>query len=262
VTDNPAILTLDELDALGLLAPVANALCVFVSGSILAGWGHANSDLDLYVVHDEDIELETPTELRLALARPRVPIVIAFAGRLRIDAEYWHAEQIDEILAKVAPETMTGSTAAGADLSSPELDFLYRLGIAKALAGEEWLERARAELAGSAVKAVAATSYFNLADSYIEDSAGLLSTGDLHSAFLAARLALGSTVDGLVAYYGELSPSVKWRARKMRAAEPRELSFERYWELETARGADKAVDEWIRDLVATCQQIMASVDLA
>src|SRR5205807_1773478 len=68
----------------------ASAVCVFVSGSLVAGWGHGTSDVDLYVVSTEPAQVAAAAELELGLSGQAVPVVSATGpGGLRYDVEHW-----------------------------------------------------------------------------------------------------------------------------------------------------------------------------
>ena len=206
-------LTLERLRDEGLIP--AEATAVYLSGSLVAGLGHANSDVDLFVVADERPAVEPSGELRRPLEPTTVPLV----------------------------------------------DFLYRLAVAQPLVGSDWLAERQRELEGARFPLLLAARAFTEADTYVEDALGLLQSDDPASAVLAARSAFGYTVDGLLAYAGELSPSAKWRARKLARARPAELSWDDYWRIETMRDLDAARPEaWVELVLERCQDITGRID--
>ncbi|MDQ5820889.1 MAG: hypothetical protein M3540_05560 [Actinomycetota bacterium] len=235
---------------------------VFVSGSLVAGWQHANSDVDLYVITDAEPASAPAAYSRVRLEPDLVPIVVGFAEGRRFDVEYWQEGQVDQVLAKVESFDLEGEESAGSDLGAEEADFLYRLSVGVALEGEDWLRRRQTALEHSAIRPIFTSLAFNHADGFIEDAVGLLRSGDHETAILCAHRGFQLVVDGLLAHYGELSPSAKWRARKVHAAHPAELAWERYWELETMRGLDlDRPATWVEDVLQECQRIMEAVDI-
>jgi hypothetical protein len=93
-----------------------------------------------------------------------------------------------------------------------------------------------------------------------EDATGQLDNDDVESAVIAAKLAFGSAVDALLASHGEFGHNEKWRARRMRAVTPKELSFEDYWSVETMRDFDPATPRsWVEQVLARCNRIATEV---
>ena len=126
----------------------AVAECVYAAGSLVQGWGHAASDLDLYLVTEEPLvpggELESFVR-HVSTADPVIRIVLGEFGAFRADIELWRAAQIDEIIGR-----FTGGTP---DQEKPELDkseqdLLYRLVSGRPLHGEEWWAKRRSVPSG------------------------------------------------------------------------------------------------------------------
>ena len=252
-------LTLERLRDEGLIP--AEATAVYLSGSLVAGLGHANSDVDLFVVADERPAVEPSGELRRPLEPTTVPIVVCWFGATRVDTEYWTPGQVSQLVARVADTDLGGGRIAGVDISDDDVDFLYRLAVAQPLVGSDWLAERQRELEGARFPLLLAARAFTEADTYVEDALGLLQSDDPASAVLAARSAFGYTVDGLLAYAGELSPSAKWRARKLARARPAELSWDDYWRIETMRDLDAARPEaWVELVLERCQDITGRID--
>ncbi len=74
----------------------------------------------------------------------------------------------------------SGESAA---VTPTETSFIQRLSFTQPLEGAEWIR---------------------------QDAVGMLSSGDLESAVLAARLALDRAVDALLASHGEIEAQPKW----------------------------------------------------
>ena len=234
-----------------------NAVCVFVSGSLVAGWGHAASDVDLYVVTDLPVSIEATALLDLNLSPDLIPIVTMYGrGSQRYDIEYWTTQQV---------QTMLDAVARGVDspprLSPADVDCFYRIDVGMAISGAAWLRGAQDQLAGSALPLLLANREFGAADSYVEDAVGLLEVGDRESAVLAARQALGHAVDGYLAARGSFSPKEKWRYRKVKELPKSPLSPDEYWALETMRDLDPADPHaWVMRVLGVCHSLVTEVD--
>lgn len=253
-------ISLDSLAAEG--AVPRDLTAVFVTGAVVAGWGHARSDLDVYVVTPRVDPVETTDSLFRGVDGSPIPWLVRYVpDGYRLDVEYWREEQVDHVIARVCERPLDGSHAIGLNLTEDDLDFLHDLSIGRALAGEDWVLERQDTLRRARLHLLVASRRFSQADSSIEDALGLLESGDEVSAVLAASLAFSYVVDGLVAAEHELSPNPKWRARKMLQAQPRALTWDEYWSVETKQGLDPARPErWVRELLGRCQELMGAVD--
>jgi hypothetical protein len=240
-----------------------DAACVFVSGSLVAGWAHAASDIDLYVVTTAPAAVTRTATVRLGLTSHPLPVVVAFGTEeVRYDVEYWTTGQVDEMLSAVQNAGSQGDALA-AQLSYADIDFFFRLSIGVAITGDEWLSEARRRLAHAALPTILAGQHFQVADVFVEDAIGLVEVCDQESAVLAAQAALGHTVDGYLFAHGSFCPGVKWRYRKLIALPTGALSAEEYWRLETMRDLDpNNVRPWVEHVVETCQRLMLEVDFS
>lgn len=237
-------------------------LSVFFSGSLTAGWAHANSDADVYVVTSGTPAVEATAFQPVDLDPRSVPIVVKFSDTGRWDVEYWTEGQIEQIFEKISSFDPT-SFVPPPELSWVEVDILYRLSAGQALHGADWLDEKKRELEASPLRTVLTLNAFDAADDLLDDAVGQLETSDVESATLAARRAFGYAVDGLLFSYGELSPNEKWRARKMRRATPAELSWDEYWRIETMAGyGDVGPERWVASVVARTRDLVAAVEIA
>jgi predicted nucleotidyltransferase len=253
--------TLDALRERDRLTP--EYLAVFVSGSVVRGWGNARSDIDVYVVSDRAFEGADATQV-VALDPATIPVGLEHVDGRRWDIEYWQDGQIDQLFEKVDPAVLSGDRAADADLTYPELSLLDKLSYGQLLDGGEWFARRRAQLSSSAFQSILVSHALDHGDHYVEDAIGQLESGDVESAVLSTHRAFRFCVDGLLASFGQWSiSSKKWQARMMRESAPPVLPFDRYWAAVTMRDFDPASPErWVRDTLALYQQVQTEISVA
>ncbi|WP_371640720.1 hypothetical protein [Streptomyces virginiae] len=246
---------LDQLRTMGLLPP--SWVCVFEAGSLVRGWGNASSDVDLYVVSDEPWTSDGASRHSVPLMPTDVLGEETFVGGMRWDMRYWTLSQVEQVLAKVTWDVFKQGTV---ELVLREVQLLDRLTFGAAAGGHELLSDWRARVEASAFRSVLAARALNMADSRVEDAVGQLEAGDLDSAVLSARAAFQFTVDALLASVGECGPGEKWRARRVRAAAPSVLPYDKYWALETMRSLDLADPApWINEVISVCRGITMEV---
>ncbi|MFC0097947.1 hypothetical protein ACFFKH_10440 [Micromonospora marina] len=236
---------------------------VLLVGSAAKGWSNAKSDYDFYLVCDEPWRAPNHGILNLPLDPPEIQTESFYAHDRRWEATYWLATQVKQILAKVSWEEFEKDRVAGQVLAGREEMLLERLTVCVPLLGGQWLAERQREVDASAFRSLIVTRSLGAADDSVEDALGQLESGDLHSAVLSARKALGHSVDALLEQHGQYgSHSPKWRPHRFRAANPAILSFDRYWAVETMQNFDPDKPEkWVTDVLTLCQDIAMKVEL-
>jgi len=259
-TANAVRLTLDALRSQELLPD--DTLCVYLSGSVVRGWGNGTSDIDVYVITESPRRREGAHYARVPLDPELLVVEVVHVEDERWDVEYWTDSQVDQMMAKVSPSMLESSDFAGEDISTDERDFLDRLGYGIAILGEEWFSRRQAALQKSGIEPIFTAHALNIADGYTEDALGMLGSGDVESAVIAVKIAFGWIVDALLVSEGELAQNPKWRPQKLLRAAPAALPFERWWEIETMQGFDaEAPERWVRSVLGACQELSLEISV-
>ncbi|MEU5797545.1 hypothetical protein ABZ800_29080 [Streptomyces sp. NPDC047813] len=251
---------LNELAGRDLLPDSHNS--AFVVGSLARGWGNDLSDLDIYLVSEKPWTGASSGTIRVPLSHPDVPTEHFYTEERRWEVKYWTSAQVEEILAKVSWAEFDQGRTVGQMLTRDEEQLLERLLVCRPLNGEEWVRQQQRLIEESAFQAAVVTHCLTNADDFAEDALGQLATGDEASAVLSVRQAFGHAVDALVAAQGECGRLVKWRARRMKAAAPQALSYERYWAVETMRDFDPDDPAtWVRDVMSLCKLLSMRVEI-
>ncbi|MEV7010666.1 hypothetical protein [Streptosporangium sp. NPDC051022] len=238
----------------------ANALSVYAAGSVVQGWGHANSDLDLYVVTEEPVvvgdELESFVR-HVSTEDPVIRIVLGEFGAFRADIEVWRAEQIDEVIARFDCGTPSQETP---ELDKAEQDMLYRLASGSPLQGESWWRSRRAAIDESGYGLWLAENRKLIAETFLEDVAGLLISGDHETALLAAHEAFTGAVEAVLAASGDYSINRKWLYRRLLAFPLPEITVDEAWAMLTMRGAHEDTAGWAERTARTTQRLLLAVE--
>lgn len=251
---------LDTLRARHLVPDTCQA--ALLMGSAARGWSNKRSDLDFCLISTEPWSPPDSVEVLVPLQPSGVLWHVFHADNHDWDLAYWVDGQVDQMLAKVARDAYDPVRAASDDVLTPrEEGFLARLATCVPLVGDAWVERRRDELRASAFRTVLVTRSLGSASLAIEDALGQLENGDMHSAVLSARIALGHTVDALLEDVGEFGSQIpKWRARRFQEANPAALDFAQYWGLETMRTFDAdEPSKWVHEVLALCQALSSKI---
>ncbi|MEU3536296.1 MULTISPECIES: hypothetical protein [Streptomyces] len=241
-----------------------DTLAVSLVGSVAHGWHNERSDYDFYVVTGREPEFADASSITMPLNPPRVRSRSFYLGERRWEVTYWLDGHYDQMLAKVSRDEYNRGVAPARVLAAREELALGRLDSCVILAGEPWFEARRAQVAGSAFRSFMIARSLGASDNCVEDALGQMKSGNLESATLSARAALGSSVDALLEGLGQFgSQAPKWRPQRFRAARPDALSFEDYWALETMRDYDPEDPRpWINQVLTICQDIAMRVEVS
>ncbi|GGM89413.1 hypothetical protein GCM10011609_27860 [Lentzea pudingi] len=239
---------------------VRGALCVFLSGSLVEGWGHRDSDVDVYVVREEG-PAHADFLSTLGLVDHEVETAVHFVDGRRWDVCYWTPGLLDDLFARLG-EYRDDVRGLAKLLQPSDVAFLYRLSAGVAIAGHEYLRERQFVVERSGAAAAIACAAAEEADAAIEDALGLEASGDLHSSVLAARRALDHAIDAFSAHQGALAPAEKWRYLKYRQALDKvtdpPLSLTEYWRLQTMREfSPENPGEWVQLTLDKCYSLLS-----
>ncbi len=233
-------------------------------GSTARGWDNQKSDVDIYIVCSESWNSDTCASVKLPLNPPEVQTESFYDSGRRWEITYLLDDHFRQMLAKVSwAEFRREGVVAEEALTTREETYLARLATNVVLAGSEWAAEHHAQLETSAFRPFLMARSLVAADDCVEDALGQMDSGDLESAVLSARKALGHAVDALLEGHGEYgSPQPKWRPHRFREARPTMLSFDRYWSIETMRSFDSAnPGRWVKEVLMLCQDISMKVQV-
>ncbi|GAA3784305.1 nucleotidyltransferase domain-containing protein [Streptomyces phyllanthi] len=237
-------------------------LAAFVVGSAARGWHNERSDFDIYIVSSDEWESTGYGTIAMPLNPPRVRTEMFYTGDRKWEVTYWLKEQFEQMFAKVSWGEYNRGVVSARVLAPREELALSRLQNCLVLLGQEWIDASRRRLSESAFRSFVVARSLGAADDCVEDALGQMDAGNLESATLSARAALGFAVDALLEGQGEYGSQLpKWRPNRFRAVSSEFLSFEDYWALETMRGYDPDDPRpWINDVLTICQEIAMRVE--
>lgn len=251
---------LSELTERSLLPDERHA--VYLSGSLVRGWGNPTSDLDVIVVAGAGGIPQTNGSRPATVTPGRLPVHSFYVGERRWEVEYWTLAQVAELLDAVSWERAEAGQVDLDKFTRADIAFAQRLPHGVVVEGEDWAAEHANAFGESALRSLVAERALEEYDRLTEDVVGMIAADDPYSAALSARLAFGYVVEALLAHHGEYSEQVKWRARRMLAVEPAELAFDDYWEIETMRAYTPATAaDWAESVLRLCHDIVCEIEL-
>ncbi len=139
---------------------------------------------------------------------------------------------------------------------------MQRLDTARAVEGPDWVRRRQQDFAGSAVRTMVTTQLLMALDRERERAGRLLAAGEPEGAVLAARVAVGTAVDAVLAARGMLVAEPGRRVARLRRPGPPPAgpgpvpdppAAADYWRLETMRDLDPdAPAGWVSAALLFC----------
>ncbi|MFI0718863.1 hypothetical protein [Streptomyces sp. NPDC021224] len=238
----------------------AGSTCVFVSGSLTLGWGHAHSDLDLYVVSaDGGAAASGPAGLLedRAFAEDAVaPVALGEIGQFRADIELWGEGQVDELIRRFTPRPPPGRVT----VRRGERDLLYRLTTGVAVTGHAWWDARRQAVLASGYGQWLARNRKVHAEGALEDASGLLISGDPDAAALAAREGYVAGLEMVLALHADFSSSHKWLLRRLLSASPAEVGAGEAREVLLMADCARDPAAWARRTVSAAQRLILMIE--
>jgi hypothetical protein len=238
----------------------AGAVSVYAAGSVVLGWGHAASDLDLYVVSEERLTVDERLESferHVSTEDPVIRIVLGEFGPFRADIELWRIAQIDEIIGRFATDTPSQEAP---ELDQSEQDLLYRIVSGQPLHGAEWWQQRRNAINRSGYGLWLAENRKLKAETFLEDVGGLLVSGDVETALLAAHEAFVGALEAVLAVHGDYSVNRKWLYRRCLATKPPEIGVDEAWATLTMSGAADDPHGWAERTARHTQRLLLTVE--
>ncbi|MFL6161956.1 MAG: hypothetical protein ACJ74U_06985 [Jatrophihabitantaceae bacterium] len=215
-----------------------DTLAVLLVGSQARSWEHEASDIDVIVATEHTPEARTFPLVRSRAGDHLVGAMTEFADR-RLEVHYWSQPQVDALLAAASWEVFDEAESSAEPFGVKERQFADRLSTGRVLTGDRWQQVCRTALHDSAFRSLCIQFALDSADGVLVKALGLLRSGDIHAAVLAAKDAFDHAVDALLLGGGELGPLRKWRARRFHsAAAALPIDFDTYWTLETMQHFD------------------------
>lgn len=248
----------DLLDLIESLAiPIADgSTCLFEGGSRARGWHNSKSDYDLYLLVQDIDSIAIPDTDRLPVGAAPGYILRGEIAE-NVDIQVWSISQVRDSIDWLTRRSFFTRTAPLDPFSKLQIEILSRMRFANPIIGAAVLADLVHLLGKSRFNELVSLHYFTDADNALRDCVGQFHAGDIYSAMLSARRAVGFSVDAWLASLGEVSTSGKWRARRMRAVLP--AHFDEYWNFEMVTCYEYP-ELWLRRCIYYCQDISAKVN--
>ena len=209
--------TRDELVAAGRKAAARypGAVTAYVAGSLVEGYGNAQSDLDLFVLFPDAPPQAEGGSAAAFDGAGIYRIDLDYADGIRVDTECWPLPAVLDI-AKRLNQSPAEDWTAPVSLPEELFQLVHGVRIGLPVAAPEEFARVRAAFDWDHVCLLRYLRHMSIYTGTSEDGVGAVQAGDHATALLTSRQALGAAADALLAASGSTNTKPKWRFTKLR----------------------------------------------
>lgn len=186
--------------------PRYQRLAAFAAGSLVEGIGNTRSDIDLYVLTEDEVDTDGFVDTASGS-----DVTIDFLDGQRVDLETWRRSRLESLVERFAAFDPRHSKLYLA-FSRHEIEFFHALLSGVALEGAELLEKYRTVVSPERFCAAMRHMALDASEGFVEDCLGALESDDLATATLMLRASQDGVVDALLAAHGVTNAKLfKWR---------------------------------------------------
>ena len=248
-------LGINREEVLQALALTTEPYTVFLSGSIIEGYGNADSDLDVYVIYPEEIP---PLQADYNMGQNLISM--EYTTNWRIDVESWAKEQVITVAQRLRPIPDDWNQYLTINMDDIDLAHGFQIGVP--ILQPEHFQQLCQEFDFKQVSYMIMQRALMIYQGVQEDAAGALAAKQHGTALLMARRAVQLALDIWIAFHGDTNTRDKWRFFKLEKLGDITL-VDRYWELETPKINDRdEVLQYARECLSFAGQLVLKVQKA
>lgn len=229
MSDPKAVLDRLGIDPQKILAALdvsSEPSTIFLSGSIIEGYGNAESDLDVFLIYPDALPTQGAT-----YAWDSGGIAFEYLEDWRLDIEMRSEKKFPE-MAQRLNACPTDDWNACLGLAEWEIELSHRIRVGVPIRDEEHFWSIHRLFDFDHISRLIATRCLISHQGVSEDASGAILSKQHGTALLMARRALQYAVDAVLAFHGETNLKEKWRFFKLMKLGDTAL-LDRYWALET-----------------------------
>lgn len=192
---------------------------IYISGSIIEGFGNIKSDIDIFVITNKEprlLENNSINNVTLTLNKEDFLIQNSLIEGTRYDVEYHDINKIQRILNKIYHFTYNGEYVTN-PLSYDEQDFLHRLKIGIPIYNENAFFQFKKNLDIYKLSLHKSAIYIDGFNNLYEDAYGTYESNDFGSCYIMLLKLIDATINGYISIFGETNPNEKWIYRMIKS---------------------------------------------
>ncbi|HLF27511.1 MAG TPA: nucleotidyltransferase domain-containing protein [Anaerolineae bacterium] len=200
---------------------------IFISGSVTEGFGHALSDLDVFVIFPKQVQVSVD------IAWENHTISNKWIANWRLDIENWEKAEILKA-ARRLQEIGIEDWDACRNAKLADIHIAHRMRGGIPIQSEDNFRELQRAFDYDHFSQILVSQRVAWFESVAEDVVGAIDSKQAGLAWLTVREAVGLALDAYIASKGETNTKAKWRFAKLSKLGETEV-LERYWSCELPR---------------------------
>ncbi|OEH94284.1 hypothetical protein [Bacillus solimangrovi] len=233
------------------IIPTYDEDVVFLSGSIIEGFGNKGSDLDVYVVSNKN-DVLIPQSIN-SVELPYGKEYTFLGNKILISAIVIQEEVFKSLIVEIDKKIKNRQISV---LDKKSIELYHRLHLGLPIKNQNNFTKLTNLLDIGTFRHNLCKNRLSYSENRHEDAVGALESKDYWTAFLSARISLEKSVESLLYIKGETNPSDKWLFRKLF----KHFSAEEEWvkgflELYSGNGGSKNIQENTVEMIRLANSI-------
>lgn len=191
---------------------ISDKASILVSGSKIEGFGNANSDIDIYILVNNEEYKKLKEKLRFT---DEANTIKYYYKNKRYDCEIWKYEDIKKYIEVTYDMKKLDKNKFPIRLKYDILKFLHNIKIGIPIIGIENYKNFKKEITFDSLGSYEAFKSIFFEHRFIEDITGTFSSRDYGTTIILARELVNICLRGFLALSNETNPSDKWLYRKL-----------------------------------------------
>lgn len=240
---------------------------VYISGSLMEGFGNHTSDLDVYVICNEipvDLSIKDDCSGESYLWEGKTLVRNLIHEGVRFDFEYWTLKDFNNAVRQLRELDFKKNEHIDR-ISDMDFVLLHRLKYARPLLKMEEFLEFQATIPFENLGFYQGVILSERFTSFVEDIQGALLSEDLGSAFFMVRRLVELATVSYLAIHGETNPNLKWMYRKILRYQEQSGDhklLEKYMYFQTHLFEQSTVKEFIKKAMRFAQDLNSKTQLA
>lgn len=191
---------------------ISDKASILISGSRVEGFGNVSSDIDIYILVDNEEYKKLKEKLNFT---DEANTIKYYYESQRYDCEIWKYEDIKIYLQIISEVKKLDTNKFPERLKQDILKLLHNIKIGIPILGIENYEGFKKGITFDNLGIYEAFKSIFFEHRFIEDVTGAFSSGDYGTTIIIARELINICLRGFLAINGETNPSDKWLYRKL-----------------------------------------------
>ncbi|UZW14826.1 hypothetical protein OSC52_02980 [Clostridium pasteurianum] len=245
---------------------IGNSGFMYLSGSIIEGFGNESSDVDLYIIYNEmdkkDIINQIP-DFGNTISDECDEFIkyhFEYDGK-RFDCELWRIDQVIEIIEEL--NNIKSLNDSGHHIiSTSKLEFLHRLKIGVSIYNSHNFNKIKKSVNFLYLNLYTVLQMMYMQDRILEDVQGALLSKDIGTSFFSAKKLLKYAIHSYLAYFGETNISEKWIYRKLKRYSynyNNDELLEKYLELQSTEYNELKAEDFVNRVISFCNKLNSNI---